>query len=115
MLLFRPVQPAAAMLNKTNSSMALWSAPAARPTQHTTNMSRSYHLCLCPQLPERVQQLSATATSVMFDFDRLSGYQYTQLRHALAAAAGRGKAVPLKPTMHRCAHHGRAWGCRQHA
>lgn len=53
------------------------------------------------ELPERVQQLSASATSVLFDFDRLSGYQYTQLRQALAGAAGRGKSVPLKPTMHR--------------
>jgi hypothetical protein len=67
-------------------------------------------LCLPPpyrlaplllQLPERVQQLSAGATSVLFDFDRLSGYQHAPLRHALSAAAGRGKAVPLKPLMHR--------------
>lgn len=53
------------------------------------------------QLPERVQQLSAGATSVLFDFDRLSGYQHAPLRQALSAAAGRGKAVPLKPLMHR--------------
>lgn len=102
-LLAGRVQSAAATLNQSSSSMALWSAPAARLAQHTINAVRCYHLCLCLQLPERVQQLSATASSVMFDFDRLSGYQYTQLRHALAAAAGRSKAVPLKPTMHRCA------------
>ena len=57
--------------------------------------------CTYLQLPERVQQLSVNATSVMFDFDRISSYQYAPLRQALQAAAGRGKAVPLKPLMHR--------------
>jgi hypothetical protein len=55
----------------------------------------------CLQLPERVHQLSANASQVLFDFDRANGYQYAPLRGALQAAAGRGKAVPLKPLMHR--------------
>ena len=55
----------------------------------------------CLQLPERVHQLSTNASQVLFDFDRANGYQYAPLRGALQAAAGRGKAVPLKPLMHR--------------
>lgn len=53
------------------------------------------------ELPERVQQLTVHAQSVLFDFDRINSYQYAPLRQALQAAAGRGKAVPLRPVMHR--------------
>lgn len=55
------------------------------------------------QLPERVQQLTVHAQSVLFDFDRINSYQYAPLRQALQSAAGRGKAVPLRPVMHRWA------------
>jgi hypothetical protein len=65
-------------------------------------MSHACCLVSCSlQLPERLQQLSATATQVMFDFDRINGYQFGPLRQAVQAAAARGKAVPLKPLMHR--------------
>jgi hypothetical protein len=64
-------------------------------------LCHAFYLRVCLQLPERVQQLSATATQILFDFDSINGYQFGPLRQAVQAAAARGKAVPLKPLMHR--------------
>eukprot|EP00878_Enallax_costatus_P017370 GHUV01018243.1.p1 GENE.GHUV01018243.1~~GHUV01018243.1.p1 ORF type:complete len:479 (+),score=103.96 GHUV01018243.1:841-2277(+) len=53
------------------------------------------------ELPARVQQLAASATSVLFDFDRHNSYQYQSLRQSLHEAIGKGKTMPLKTHMHR--------------
>ncbi|KAF8072937.1 ICP55 [Scenedesmus sp. PABB004] len=53
------------------------------------------------ELPARVQQLAAGASSVLFDFDRVGAFQYAALRQALHEAIGRGKTMPLRPHLHR--------------
>ncbi|KAF6266603.1 peptidase M24, structural domain-containing protein [Scenedesmus sp. NREL 46B-D3] len=53
------------------------------------------------ELPARVQQLAASASAVLFDFDRHNSYQFQSLRQSLHEAIGKGKTMPLKPHMHR--------------
>jgi Xaa-Pro aminopeptidase len=54
-----------------------------------------------PQLPARVQHMAASASAVLFDFDRHTAYQFPALRSALHDAAAKGRSMPLRPHMHR--------------
>jgi S-adenosylmethionine/arginine decarboxylase-like enzyme len=67
------------------------------------------------QLPARVQQLSATANAVLFDFDRHNSYQFQTLRQSLHEAIGKGKMMPLRPHMHRYGGKRVAASCQQPA
>jgi Xaa-Pro aminopeptidase len=52
-------------------------------------------------LAPRLTQIAHSATSVLFDADRPSGFHFHAVRAALEAAGARPRAGPLRPLLHR--------------